>query len=68
MLRLAEERDTAIRDRDVAREDLRRKSEILANMSLRLDASTNKAGLPNSAKTTFDLRGADPKLVTHWVN
>jgi hypothetical protein len=65
LMKLAEERDTAIRDRDIAREDLRRKSDILANMSLQLETLTNKTGEPNSAKSTFDLRGADPKLVTH---
>ena len=68
LMRVAEERDAAIRDRDVAREELRRKSEILANMSVRLDATTNKASAASPAKTTVDLRGADAKLVTHINN
>jgi hypothetical protein len=68
LMRVAEERDTAIRDRDRAREDLRRKSEILAEMSIRLDTLTSKGGAPAAAKTPSDLRGADAKLVTHINN
>jgi hypothetical protein len=65
LMRVAEERNVAIKDRDVAREELRRKSEILADMSLRLDAATSKTGAASAAKATTDLRGADAKLVTH---
>jgi hypothetical protein len=68
LMRVAEERDTAIRDRDVAREELRRKSVILADMSVRLDAATSKAGAANMSKPTSDLRGADARLVTHINN
>lgn len=68
LMRVAEERDAAIRDRDIGREDLRRKCEILAEMSVRLDAATNKAGAPGAAKVSADLRGADAKLVTHINN
>jgi hypothetical protein len=64
---VAEERDTAIRDRDVAREELRRKSEILADMSVRLDSTTSKSAT-SPAKTTSDLRGADARLMTHINN
>lgn len=65
LMRVAEERDSAIRDRDVTREELRRKSEILADMSVRLDLATAKAGVVSPSKATADLRGADAKLVTH---
>jgi len=65
LMRVAEERDTAIRDRDVAREELRRKSEILADMSVRLDAATSKAGAASPSKAASDLRAADARLVTH---
>jgi hypothetical protein len=65
LIRMVEERDSAVRDRDVAREELRRKSEILADMSIRLDAATAKAGVASPSKATSDLRGADAKLVTH---
>ena len=68
LMRVAEERDGAIRDRDVAREELRRKSEILADMSVRLDAATSKAGAASSPKTPSDVRGADTRLVTHINN
>ena len=65
LMRVAEERDSAIRDRDVAREELRRKAEILAEMSVRLDVATGKTGVASPSKATADLRGADAKLVTH---
>lgn len=65
LMRTAEERDMAIRDRDVAREELRRKSEILADMSIRLDATTNKSTSPASARPASDFRGADARLVGH---
>ena len=68
LMRVAEDRDTAIRDRDIAREELRRKSEILADMSVRLDAATSKAGMSLTAKGTPDLRGPDARLVTHINN
>jgi hypothetical protein len=68
LMRVAEERDRAIRDRDVAREELRRKSEILADMSVRLGAATSKAGAASTAKTALDVRGADARLVTHINN
>ena len=69
LMRVAEERDRAIRDRDVAREELRRKSEILADMSVRLDAATSKAGAAvSTAKVASDVRSADARLVTHINN
>jgi hypothetical protein len=67
LMRLAEEKDAAVRDRDIAREDLRRKSEILAEMSVRLEGLTNKSGA-TGAKPSADLRGADAKLVAHINN
>ncbi|HEX6502339.1 MAG TPA: hypothetical protein VF011_03775 [Terriglobales bacterium] len=68
LMRVAEERDRAIRDRDVAREELRRKSEILADMSVRLESATSKTGTPSTAKMASDVRGADDRLVTHINN
>lgn len=62
------ERDTATRERDLAREELRQKAEILAEMSIRLETLTNKSGVAGDAKRPSDLRGADPKLVTHINN
>ena len=67
LLRVAGERDMASRERDTAREDLQKKSEILAELSVRLDALTSKART-SSAKQPSDLRDADPKLVTHINN
>ncbi len=66
-MRVAEERDVATRDRDIAREELRKKSVILADLSLRLEALTAKPGATGT-KTSFDLRGADGKLLTHINN
>ena len=68
LMRVAEERDTAIRDRDVAREDLRRKSEILADMSVRLGSAGSKGGPPTASQTAADPRPADVKLVNHINN
>ncbi len=65
---VASERDTATRERDLAREELRKKSEILADMSMRLEALTNKSGATGGAKPPSDMRGADAKLVTHINN
>lgn len=68
LLRVAGERDTATRERDIAREDLQKKSAILAEMSVRLEALTSKPGATSNVKQTSDLRNADPKLVTHINN
>ena len=68
LMRVAEERDTAIRDKDFARDELRRKSEILADMSVRLDAATNRVGAAITAKTAADVRAADAGLVNHINN
>ena len=67
LMRVADEKEAAVRDRDIAREDLRRKSEILAEMSVRLEGLTNKSGA-TGAKPSSDLRGADAKLVAHINN
>ena len=64
----ASERDTAIRERDLAREELRKKSEILAAMSLRLEALTSRSPTAGGRKPAVDLQGADAKLVTHINN
>lgn len=68
LMRTAEERDIAIRDRDLAREELRRKSEILADMSIRLDTATSKSTPQGSAKTASDFRSVDARLVGHINN
>ena len=68
LMRVAEERDTAIRDRDVAREELRRKSEILADMSVRLESAGSKGGPRSASQTAADPRPADVKLVNHINN
>ena len=68
LMRVAEERDSAIRDRNVAREELRRKSEILADMSIRLDAASGKAGTPSAAKPNSNVATADTRLVSHINN
>lgn len=64
---VASERDTATRERDVAREELRKKSDILADMSMRLEAATGKSGATGTKPTT-GMTGADPRLVSHINN
>jgi hypothetical protein len=61
---VASERDTATRERDVVREELRKKSEILADMSVRLEAATGKSGTA-ATKPIPALQGVDSRLVTH---
>jgi hypothetical protein len=68
LLRVAGERDTVTRERDIAREDLQKKSEILAEMSVRLETLANKTGSTGRGSQPADLRTADPKLVTHINN
>lgn len=67
LMRVAEERDTAIRDRDIAQGQLRKKSEILAEMSVRLEALSPKSSTM-TAKPGVDLRGAGPNIVNHINN
>ena len=68
LLRVAGERDTATRERDVAREELQKKSEILADMSVRLEALATKSGAIGITAQPAEPRTADPKLVTHINN
>jgi len=68
LLRVAGERDTATRERDVAREELQKKSEILADMSVRLEVLATKSGATGIASHPAEVRTADPKLVTHINN
>ena len=68
LMRVAEERDRAIRDKDLALEELRRKSEIMAEMSVRLESATNKGGRQSATQTSSDLPVADAKLVNHINN
>jgi hypothetical protein len=65
LMRVAAERDAAIRERDFAREDVRRKSAILADMSVRLEGLTLKPNGATVANATPALRGTDPKLIAH---
>ena len=68
LLRVAGERDTATRERDVAREDLQKKSEILVDMSVRLEVLATKSGAAGIPTQPAEVRSADPKLVTHINN
>ena len=64
---VASERDTATRERDVAREELRKKAEILADMSVRMEALTGKSGKTTN-KSTAGHPDPDSRLVTHINN
>ena len=65
LMRVAEERDTATKERELAREELRRKSQIMAEMSIRLETLTNKSSGSGVARPSSALQSADAKLVTH---
>lgn len=65
LMRVAAERDAAIRERDIAREDVRRKSEILADMSVRLEGLTLKPSGATIPNATPALRRTDPNLIAH---
>jgi hypothetical protein len=64
---VASERDTATRERDVAREELRKKSDVLADMSMRLEVLAGKSGATGT-KPTPGAPGADTRLVSHINN
>ena len=64
---VASERDTATRERDVAREELRKKSDVLADMSMRLEVLAGKPGATGT-KPTPGAPGVDMKLVSHINN
>lgn len=68
LAQVAEERDNSMKERDVAREELRKKSEILAELSLRLEAMTSKSGSENVPHAASVLRGTDAKLIAHINN
>ena len=68
LLRVASERDMSTRERDVAREELQKKSEILTDMSVRLEALATKSGTTGNTAQPAELRGTDPQLVTHINN
>ena len=68
LLCVAGERDAATKEKDLARTELRKKSEILAEMSLRLEALTGKAGAASDGRRSPDVRSADTRLVSHINN
>lgn len=68
LLCVAGERDTATKEKDLARTELRKKSEILAEMSMRLEALTAKPGAATDGKRSPDVRSVDSKLVSHINN
>jgi hypothetical protein len=65
---VAGERDTATKEKDLARTELRKKSEILAEVSMRLEALTGNPGAASDGKRSPDVRRADTKLVSHINN
>ena len=68
LLCVAGERDAATKEKDLARTELRKKSEILAEMSLRLEALTGKPGAASDGRRSPDVRSADTRLVSHINN
>ena len=62
LLCVAGERDTATKEKDLARTELRKKSEILAEMSMRLEALTAKPGAASDGKRSPDVRSADTQV------
>ena len=63
--RVAEERDSYKRERDLAKNDLAQKERILADMSLRLDALAKKSDGHRNAGVVVHSHASDQKLVQH---
>jgi hypothetical protein len=62
------ERDSYLRERDQAKNDLAEKERLLADLSLRLDALAKKSNGSRDTPKAVDIRSADQKLVQHINN
>jgi hypothetical protein len=60
---VAEQRDSYKRERDLAKRDLQEKEQLIAAMSLRVDAISKKTDPSHVAASTVDTSAADPKVV-----
>ena len=60
---VAEQRDSYQRERDLLKRDLQEKEQLIAAMSLRVDAVAKKTDPSQVAVSSVDSSGANPKLV-----
>ena len=60
---VAEQRDSYKRERDLAKRDLQEKEQLIAAMSLRVDAISKKTDPSHAAPSSVDMSAADPKVV-----
>ena len=60
---VADERDSYKRERDLAKRDLQEKEQLIAAISLRLDAMAKKTDPNRAAAVSIDMSAADPKVV-----
>ena len=60
---VADERDSYKRERDLAKRDLQEKEQLIAAISLRVDAISKKTDPSHVAASSVDMSAADPKLV-----
>ena len=60
---VADQRDSYKRERDLAKRDLQEKEQLIAAMSLRVDAIGKKTDPNQVAASSVDMSAADPKLV-----
>ena len=63
LVSVADQRDSYKRERDLAKRDLQEKEQLIAAMSLRVDAIGKKTDPSQAAASSFDMSAADPKLV-----
>jgi hypothetical protein len=60
---VADERDSYKRERDLAKRDLQEKEQLIAAISLRVDAISKKTDPSHVAASCVDMSATDPKLV-----
>ncbi len=63
LISVADQRDSYKRERDLAKRDLQEKEQLIAAMSLRVDAIGKKTDPSQEGAGSFDMIAADPKLV-----
>ena len=63
LVSVADQRDSYKRERDLAKRDLQEKEQLIAAMSLRVDAIGKKTDPSQAAASSVDMSAADPKLV-----
>src|SRR5664279_1032120 len=63
LVSVADQRDSYKRERDLAKRDLQEKEQLIAAMSLRVDAIGKKTDPSQGAPSSVDMSAADPTVV-----